>query len=86
MLLYYTPEHAQAPCSSGANLTHDIRFPILSDPVLFKQPYSKELIVNNGFSHPPIALTAAVNQETVRAVTGHKGGQQAGRQAGPSEN
>ncbi len=31
---------------------------------------------------PLSALTAAVNQETVRAVTGHKGGQQAGRQAG----
>lgn len=31
---------------------------------------------------PPIALTAAVNQETVRAVTDHKGGQQAGGQAG----
>lgn len=29
---------------------------------------------------PPIALTAAVNQETVRAVMGHRGGQRAGRQ------
>lgn len=78
---------AQIPSTTGTCSDIDCTRYQISYFELFRQPYSKELMANNGLGHPPItpstvALTAAVNQETVRAVTGHKGGRRAGGRAG----